>query len=417
MNVRLKRLQADYEQIKKGLHGHPSISIEGVSGKPPEKYRIKFNIRSLAERADGSLAEQTEHVAEVYLTLAYPRRAPQCRMLTPVFHPNIAPHAVCIGDHWAAGESLLNLIVRIGEMLAYQSYNTKSPLNGAAARWAEEHQGSLPTDPHDLSPQTREVDGTQAPRENRCENCGRGGESIRQCVCGRRVCPDCLTECGRCGKAYCLLCALESCDACGRLVCEQCRSACPQCKRTVCKAELEACAACGKQGCPDCCIECEECGQRVCLQHVVQCVPCRAALCPEHARRCSGCARPLCAAHGQACQVCGAVACPDCVFECDQCGTRVCLKHVGQCAECRKVMCVEHRLDCRACGLTFCPEHCDQAMGICVRCSSPEAPGVGVDQTHTMKCNSCGAKLLVRTDQLGKRCRCPRCGTVRRAGA
>ena len=67
-------------------------------------------------------------------------------MLTPVFHPNIAPHAICIGDHWSAGESLASMVARIGEMIAYQSYNTKSPLNGEAARWVEQNEAHLPLD-------------------------------------------------------------------------------------------------------------------------------------------------------------------------------------------------------------------------------------------------------------------------------
>ena len=65
-------------------------------------------------------------------------------MLTPVFHPNIAPHAICIGDHWSAGESLQSLVARIGEILTYQSYNTKSPLNGEAARWIDGNIDRLP---------------------------------------------------------------------------------------------------------------------------------------------------------------------------------------------------------------------------------------------------------------------------------
>jgi hypothetical protein len=65
-------------------------------------------------------------------------------MMTPIFHPNIAPHAICIGDHWSAGESLPALLVRIAEMICLQSYNVKSPLNGDAARWVEEHVDQLP---------------------------------------------------------------------------------------------------------------------------------------------------------------------------------------------------------------------------------------------------------------------------------
>lgn len=64
-----------------------------------------------------------------------------------MFHPNIAPHAICVGDHWSPGESLESLVCRIGEMLAYQSYNVKSPLNGEAARWVAEHEDELPLDP------------------------------------------------------------------------------------------------------------------------------------------------------------------------------------------------------------------------------------------------------------------------------
>jgi ubiquitin-protein ligase len=71
-------------------------------------------------------------------------------MLTPVFHPNIAPHTVCIGDHWSAGQSLDMLIQRVGEMLSFQSYNIKSPLNGRAARWVEENMGRLPLEREDF---------------------------------------------------------------------------------------------------------------------------------------------------------------------------------------------------------------------------------------------------------------------------
>jgi DNA-directed RNA polymerase subunit RPC12/RpoP len=67
-------------------------------------------------------------------------------MLTPVFHPNIAPHAICVGDHWSAGEPIASIVARIGEILAFQSYNVKSPLNGEAARWVEQNIDQLPLD-------------------------------------------------------------------------------------------------------------------------------------------------------------------------------------------------------------------------------------------------------------------------------
>ncbi len=36
-------------------------------------------------------------------------------------------------------------------MIAYQSYNTKSPLNGQAAAWAELNQDKLPLETVDLT--------------------------------------------------------------------------------------------------------------------------------------------------------------------------------------------------------------------------------------------------------------------------
>jgi len=101
----------------------------------------------------GELQDAQSHLVEVTLPLNYPRTPPQCRMLSPVFHPNIAPHAICVGDHWGAGESLESIIIRIGEMLAYQSYNVKSPLNGEAARWVEENKHRVPLDKVSLLPE------------------------------------------------------------------------------------------------------------------------------------------------------------------------------------------------------------------------------------------------------------------------
>ena len=85
---------------------------------PPEIYRFAYNLRGLYVSPGGEILERDVHLLEVNLTLGYPRRAPQCRMLTPVFHPNFDDSMVCIGDFWAASEGLDDLIVRIGRMIA-----------------------------------------------------------------------------------------------------------------------------------------------------------------------------------------------------------------------------------------------------------------------------------------------------------
>lgn len=143
--VRLRRLQADHEKLLGYVRGHPRVQLVGADGDPPERYRIEFALRSL-RKVNEELITVDSHLVEIYLPGSYPRLPPQCRMLTPIFHPNIAPHAICVGDHWSAGEPLWSLVSRIGEMIAYRSYNVKSPLNGEAARWVSENLGRLPLD-------------------------------------------------------------------------------------------------------------------------------------------------------------------------------------------------------------------------------------------------------------------------------
>ena len=181
--VRLRRLQADYEKMRDYVNRHPRLQLIQADGTPPERYQLEYRIRSLRQ-TDDDLSTVKSHMVEITLPLNYPRMPPQCRMLTPIFHPNIAPHAICIGDHWSPGEPLWSIVARIGEMIAYQSYNTKSPLNGEAARWVDQHVDELPLDPVSMMPDDRRAPSprTRAPRPAR--PCRR-----RAAVAPRRVDP------------------------------------------------------------------------------------------------------------------------------------------------------------------------------------------------------------------------------------
>ena len=155
--VRLRRLQSDFLRLGEFINRHPRLQLIRADGAPPENYQIEYRVTSLRQK-DGQLFEVGTHLVEIALPRDYPRTPPLCRMLTPVFHPNIAPHAICIGDHWSAGETLASLVSRIGEMLAYQSYNTKSPLNGEAAKWVDQNLARLPLDKVNM--QVEDLPGT-----------------------------------------------------------------------------------------------------------------------------------------------------------------------------------------------------------------------------------------------------------------
>jgi ubiquitin-protein ligase/DNA-directed RNA polymerase subunit RPC12/RpoP len=150
--MRIRRLMVDAEQMQQAYSGKGPIRIKAKIGDPPELYQIEYKVSGLARGWFGKPKKRDTHLVEIQLTSEYPRMAPQCKMLTKVFHPNIDETTICVGDHWTAGERLVDLVARIAEMLAYQAYNIKSPLNGEAAMWADLNSEKLPVDSRNFQP-------------------------------------------------------------------------------------------------------------------------------------------------------------------------------------------------------------------------------------------------------------------------
>src|SRR5258708_19613136 len=110
---RIRRLAQDYQLLQQVLKDWPLIQISGTAGLPPEMYRFTYNLKGLYVSPTGEILERNIHVLEVNLTLGYPRRAPQCRMLTPVFHPNFDDSTVSIADFCPPSQALNNLLLRL----------------------------------------------------------------------------------------------------------------------------------------------------------------------------------------------------------------------------------------------------------------------------------------------------------------
>jgi len=255
MNSRIRRLQSDYVAMRRLARLHPRIDVEGVVGNPPERYRLALTVRSLRENANEEVGYIDRHRIEVVLPRHYPRDAPICRMLTPVFHPNIAPHAICVGDHWTAAESLDDMIQRIGEMLSFQSYNVQSPLNGRAAQWVESHLRHIPTDKSEFYVDLRSEDAAPTPTSNACANCAATEQMFELCPEFHALCSDCVDHCPECDGTICLVCGDERCRRCAGPTCANCGDA---------NATARACPA-SHELCDDCVGPCGTCGQAVCL--------------------------------------------------------------------------------------------------------------------------------------------------------
>lgn len=144
MNARMRRIASDWEQLQKDFGNHPYIKVTPMGPEPPERYHVTYFVNGIYLLPDGSIQTLARHDVEITLHADYPRYKPLCRILTPIWHPNFRDGQICIGDIWGAGESLSDIIINIGDMIQYKSWNSYSPLSADAAKWAIEHKHMFP---------------------------------------------------------------------------------------------------------------------------------------------------------------------------------------------------------------------------------------------------------------------------------
>ena len=150
--VRTRRLIADLRQMREAFADGSMIRLLETTGDPAEVYKIEFNVRGVESiQSEKPIYAQAAHRGNsAHHRLSPPRpRVPDAHADLPSQH---RPSAICVGDHWVAGEHLTDLVIRIAQMIAYQAYNIKSPLNGEAAMWADMNPESFPIDARDLYP-------------------------------------------------------------------------------------------------------------------------------------------------------------------------------------------------------------------------------------------------------------------------
>ena len=144
MTARIKRIMSDWEQVKKDFNGHPYITVVPVGEEPYEKYRVTYFVNGIYLLPGGKVETLARHEIEITLHAEYPRYKPICKIMTPIWHPNFRDGQICIGDIWGAGESLSDIIINIGDMIQYKSWNSYSPLSAEAAKWAIENKHLFP---------------------------------------------------------------------------------------------------------------------------------------------------------------------------------------------------------------------------------------------------------------------------------
>lgn len=141
---RQMRLENEYKSIRTKLDGNPYIEVQPQGPAPFERYRVVYRVPSLRLDAQNRPVEAPITVVDFELPISYPKDKPRAVVAgASVFHPNFGDY-VCIADFWSPAQSLLDIILEVGEMLQWQKYNILSPLNAVAANWAAANRDALP---------------------------------------------------------------------------------------------------------------------------------------------------------------------------------------------------------------------------------------------------------------------------------
>jgi hypothetical protein len=156
---RLQRLLAEHDLLKKFIATHLYIHIKEEFGFPPEKYHLVFRVDGVLQ-AGKSIEPKSDHIVEIFLPDEYPEAPPVCSMLSMIFHPNISDERIDIKEEWDPDTTVADLVVKIGQMIVYQRYSVKAPLNKEAAQWAVNNGKLLPLSAIDF---TGGADAPKAP--------------------------------------------------------------------------------------------------------------------------------------------------------------------------------------------------------------------------------------------------------------
>lgn len=162
---RKRRLDSDLERIKKLKEESTIIDFQAYDA-PSERYLVTFKGKGLQRKMEfDPVSIANVHRVEIRLGIDYPRSKPDLQWVTDIYHPNIsATGAVCLGGYstnWVPSVDLDELCEMLWDMIRYANYDTSSPYNYSAAKWAEKQtEFDFPLDPRPLRDKVQQVNGS-----------------------------------------------------------------------------------------------------------------------------------------------------------------------------------------------------------------------------------------------------------------
>lgn len=145
-NFRLFRLKDDTSELLTFLRQNDAVELLETEDFPPILYSFRYRVPGiigLDENANPVI--RNEHMITLELHHDYPMSLPFVKIESGLFHPNVwdETRAVCMG-YQELPYSLVDIIIKIGKIITYESYCSESFSNGHAAKWAVANPKHLP---------------------------------------------------------------------------------------------------------------------------------------------------------------------------------------------------------------------------------------------------------------------------------
>jgi len=140
------KLQILHNEIIASFGENKIISVTAIHGDPPDTYKVIYNLPSIFKDENGDIQESTNHEVLINIPFSFPHFPPSCKPLTPIYHPDFDPSAICIGDFWKKSKSIVEIIHYIGKMLSGEIFSTDNAFNSNAVKWYLDNSHLLPFD-------------------------------------------------------------------------------------------------------------------------------------------------------------------------------------------------------------------------------------------------------------------------------
>jgi ubiquitin-protein ligase len=151
MGIANKQLETIFKEINDRFRTNRFISIKPGDGDPPERYEVTYTLTGLQQNKNKEVYEAKNHTIAITIPFGFPHFPPNCKPISPIFHPDFDQAAICIGDFWSKDSTLPDLILHIGQMISGEVFSTDNAFNDEAVVWYKQHSDRLPFEVLDLS--------------------------------------------------------------------------------------------------------------------------------------------------------------------------------------------------------------------------------------------------------------------------